>query len=219
MRGSNENKFCDLCKKEVVDLSGLSRKDLINKIKDSEDICGKINKSQLDFKHGRKFNNKHLNKAALLVGLGAIIGVNEPVLANEKVQRYELHEKADWKSVLPVKKYNDTITIVGKVVDPDSIPLLGATILLKGGKIEATSDFDGNFEVQIPTSELSNENYLVFSYSGFETKEQKFSDVDASHNLELKIQLDYSEERFYLGYITYKQSFWSRVGNFFRNLF
>ncbi|RKF04738.1 TonB-linked SusC/RagA family outer membrane protein [Tenacibaculum lutimaris] len=57
--------------------------------------------------------------------------------------------------------------ISGKVVDKTGEPLPGATVSIKGTSIGVSTDFDGNFQL-----ELTNEaKTLVVSFVGFETKE------------------------------------------------
>ncbi|SFN43531.1 SusC/RagA family TonB-linked outer membrane protein [Salegentibacter flavus] len=60
-----------------------------------------------------------------------------------------------------------TITVEGNVTDENGMPLLGVNVLVKGETRGTTTDFDGNFSI----SGVSEENVLVLSYVGFETKE------------------------------------------------
>ncbi|MCL6266923.1 SusC/RagA family TonB-linked outer membrane protein [Flagellimonas myxillae] len=55
-------------------------------------------------------------------------------------------------------------TITGNVKSAnDNAPLPGVSIILEGASIGTTSDFDGNFSLDLP----SNEGTLLFSYIGF----------------------------------------------------
>ncbi len=60
-----------------------------------------------------------------------------------------------------------TFTVEGNVTDENNMPLLGVNVLVKGESRGTTTDFDGNFSI----SGLSEENVLVLSYVGFETRE------------------------------------------------
>ncbi|ALJ06852.1 SusC/RagA family TonB-linked outer membrane protein [Pseudalgibacter alginicilyticus] len=62
--------------------------------------------------------------------------------------------------------------INGTVVDESGIPLPGVTILAKGLNFGATTDFDGQFTITVP----SENTVLVFSYVGFITTEKSASD-------------------------------------------
>ncbi|MBS9462990.1 TonB-dependent receptor [Flagellimonas sp. 389] len=58
-------------------------------------------------------------------------------------------------------------TIAGTVLDNNGVPLLGATIGVKGTNVGAITDFDGNFGLIVPEGGTT----LVASYIGFRTKE------------------------------------------------
>ena len=58
-------------------------------------------------------------------------------------------------------------TISGSITDKDGNPLPGATIVEVGTDNGTSSDFDGNYEINLPDGEQT----LVFSYLGFKTQE------------------------------------------------
>ncbi len=64
-------------------------------------------------------------------------------------------------------EYDIQNIVTGTVTADDGAPLPGVNVLLKGTKIGAQTDFDGEFSIQVPT----NNSVLVFSYIGFETQE------------------------------------------------
>ena len=55
--------------------------------------------------------------------------------------------------------------ITGKVVDEDSNPLLGATVVVQNTNRGVQTDFDGNFTIKAAPGEV-----LEFSYVGFTNK-------------------------------------------------
>ncbi len=60
-------------------------------------------------------------------------------------------------------------TVSGTVTDSaDNQPIPGASIIIKGTTVGVSSDFDGNFTLEAPTSEFT----LVISYLGYKTIEQ-----------------------------------------------
>lgn len=59
------------------------------------------------------------------------------------------------------------IDITGTVVDSQSLPLPGVTIMVKGTTKGVTTDFDGNFSIE----DVSGEEVLIFSFLGFQTQE------------------------------------------------
>lgn len=57
--------------------------------------------------------------------------------------------------------------VSGKVTDQDGLPIVGATVLIKGTTSGIATDFDGNYTLMVPDPA----NVLVFSSLGFETQE------------------------------------------------
>ena len=58
--------------------------------------------------------------------------------------------------------------VKGSVKDALGEPLIGVSILVKGTTTGTVSDFDGNFELNVPKD---TEGVAVFSYTGFKTQE------------------------------------------------
>nr|WP_081957820.1 carboxypeptidase-like regulatory domain-containing protein [Nonlabens ulvanivorans] len=57
-------------------------------------------------------------------------------------------------------------TITGTVTNNSGIPVLGATVLIKGTDNEVNTDFDGNYSIDIEEDDV-----LIFSSVGYETQE------------------------------------------------
>ena len=55
-------------------------------------------------------------------------------------------------------------TVTGVVSDPDGLPLPGATVLVQGTTTGVTTDFDGNFSINVAEGQI-----LEFSFVGYET--------------------------------------------------
>jgi len=70
--------------------------------------------------------------------------------------------------------------IRGRVIDDSGIPLLGATVLVKGTNRGTQTDFDGNFILNADQGEV-----LQFSYIGFTS-----SEMEVSSNLQMTIELE-----------------------------
>ncbi len=58
-------------------------------------------------------------------------------------------------------------TITGTVTSSDGEPLIGASVLVKGTSLGTVTDIDGTFSLEVSEGEKT----LVFSYTGFSTKE------------------------------------------------
>lgn len=59
-----------------------------------------------------------------------------------------------------------TLNCKGTVVDEEGEPIIGASIVITGGRALATTDIDGDFDVKVPEGTAS----LTISYVGYEAK-------------------------------------------------
>ncbi|WP_346860851.1 carboxypeptidase-like regulatory domain-containing protein [uncultured Draconibacterium sp.] len=66
-----------------------------------------------------------------------------------------------------VKEQEQKKTISGKVTDSKGEPLPGVTVIVKGTTIGITTDFDGNYTLEIP----EDAQILSFSFIGMKTQE------------------------------------------------
>ncbi|WP_297098604.1 TonB-dependent receptor [uncultured Draconibacterium sp.] len=89
----------------------------------------------------------------------------------------------------------DTRTIKGTVVDDQDMPVIGATVIVKGTTIGIPTNVDGDFELNVPT----DKEILVISFIGMETKE-----IDISNQSQINVTLESSsvqlEETVVVGY-------------------
>ena len=60
-----------------------------------------------------------------------------------------------------------TSKVTGKVIGEDGEPVIGASIIVKGTTVGTVTDFDGNFELEVP----ANGKQLVISYIGMKSQE------------------------------------------------
>lgn len=81
------------------------------------------------------------------------------------------------------------------VVLEGNLPILGATVTVKGTEIFSKTDFDGNFTIHVP----NNNEILIFSFSGYETIEYQLRNDNF-----IKIQMNAPRER----------GIWMSIGSF-----
>ncbi|MBQ0736360.1 SusC/RagA family TonB-linked outer membrane protein [Aquimarina celericrescens] len=77
----------------------------------------------------------------------------------------ETHTKTAINNI-DVDNFSVQSLISGTVTDGNGSPLPGASVLVKGTSIGASTDFDGNYSIQASTNDI-----LVFSYIGFIAQE------------------------------------------------
>ncbi|MEE3226393.1 MAG: carboxypeptidase-like regulatory domain-containing protein, partial [Bacteroidota bacterium] len=58
------------------------------------------------------------------------------------------------------------VRVTGTVTDMSGMPLPGVNVIVKGSSSGTSTDFDGLFSLDVPSSST-----LVFSYLGFQTQE------------------------------------------------
>ena len=93
-----------------------------------------------------------------------------------------------------------TKTVSGIVFDVNKMGIPGVTILIKGTKASAVTDFDGKYQIK-----ASGENsVLVFSYIGFENKEIAVG-IKSQVNVTLEESLSQLNEVIVVGYGTQKK--------------
>ncbi|GIM50742.1 SusC/RagA family TonB-linked outer membrane protein [Capnocytophaga stomatis] len=80
-----------------------------------------------------------------------------------------------------------TKKVSGTVTDASGMPLPGVSVLVKGTSVGVATDFDGNFEINVPEDKTD----LVFSYIGF--KEQTIKVNRSQSGLTVVLQEDVME--------------------------
>lgn len=79
-----------------------------------------------------------------------------------------------------IQALQQTKNITGKVLDERGEPMIGVSVVVKGTKSGAITDFDGNFKIQTST----NAKTLVVSYMGYKQQEVTIT----TGNLIIKMQ-------------------------------
>lgn len=93
-------------------------------------------------------------------------------------------------------------TITGKIVtDDDDMGIPGVSIIVKGTKNGAVSDFDGNYTIKVK----SNQDVLVFSYLGYTTQEVTVGSK-TTINVTLESNLESLDEIIIVGFGTQKKT-------------
>src|SRR5690606_18763420 len=78
--------------------------------------------------------------------------------------------------------YAQEKTVSGTIIDNNGLPVLGATVLVKGTSSGTSSDFDGNYSINANQGAT-----LVFSFVGYTSKEVA---VGASNTINVTLEED-----------------------------
>ncbi|WP_303317318.1 SusC/RagA family TonB-linked outer membrane protein [Flavivirga abyssicola] len=101
--------------------------------------------------------------------------------------------------VLPVYIFGQN-TLKGTVTElPNSIPLPGVNVVIKGTTTGTTTDFDGNYQIQV-----NNGDIIMFSYIGYQSQEIQYTG-QASLNIQLAEDTAQLEEIVIIGYGSVKK--------------
>ena len=168
MQVTTGGRYCGNCQKNVVDFSGLSNQEIIERLANADNLCGKFDKPQFDsFNLYLSEKNKKLsffkNWTYATMMLGILPFINTEVKAKPVYEQTEVPFKKNAES-------KDTVThikIRGVVKTSDYYnPLGAATIQVNGTNIKTTTNADGYFEITIP----STVSVITVSYIGYATK-------------------------------------------------
>ncbi|MFD2726290.1 carboxypeptidase-like regulatory domain-containing protein [Hyunsoonleella rubra] len=157
--------FCNSCQKEVIDFRRMSDEQILNYLELKQgNTCGHFKSSQINRAMKTSNTPKFLKVAAIaifsLFSLNSIQAQDKSNTKTEQVQR----------------------DLLSGVIQDESGPLAGASIVLKGTKIGVTADFEGKF--QFPKA-LKKGDILVVSYIGYEPQNIEITE----HQKFLKVQL------------------------------
>ena len=103
--------------------------------------------------------------------------------------------------IFPTILFAQSKEIIGTVLDENNMPLPGASVLVKGLTIGASTDFDGAFSLNVPETGKT----LVVSYLGYITKEFVIGNK-ITFNIQLEIDTNALDEVVVVGYGTQRKS-------------
>lgn len=205
-----KGRFCASCQKTVLDFTYLSDNEIINLVNKNDNLCGRINTSQLNrnlIETKRKSNYFGYLATSVLAFLG--LGT-ENVVAQDK----PLVEQTDLKHLNRTSDSIGTFEVKGTVFF-EGKPLQNTTIRNNYSSISTLSDENGKFSIIV-----KNGDTLDFSFLGMEiqervVKENKLINV-ALNRFDNEIKMETSVT----GYIIEKRTFFGRIfrkiGNWFR---
>ena len=185
--------FCQSCKKEVIDFTNFSDKELVNYLSGTnKKTCGMFKASQLK---SYETNTLHtMNNSMLTKGIG-MMGLSLLALCATEVKGQETTSvdppieivSNQHESIMGMMvKYQEKYTLTGTILDEANEPLPGVNIVLKGATVGTQTDFDGKFEFP---QRLKENDILVLSFIGYETKTYKVAS-STSANIDINISFD-----------------------------
>ncbi|MCB9205070.1 MAG: carboxypeptidase-like regulatory domain-containing protein [Flavobacteriales bacterium] len=189
MTQSEKGRFCTSCQKEVVDFSILTDDQLINRLsKATGKTCGRFHRVQLDkcispTKEVKGQNKFHLLLTSLLV----FAGLRDARAQSENITHQEVRVTNSQEPLdeMVVGELEATSVLRGTVVDSiTKEPLIGASVVFADDPtVGVTTDFDGNFTLDIPPHKKSEIIRVNVSFIGSERKTITFMGEEALTHL------------------------------------
>lgn len=179
MTPTQKGKFCGVCTKEVFDFTSNSDEEIVKHFQQNGNVCGRFHISQLDRKLivNRKKRNHWLSYVASFL-LPITLFSQEAKKDTKHTPKTEQVNTSKYTSLqigslhkqgkIVSKTKSDSLTVSGIVTDDTGFPLPGATIVIKGTDKRTSTDFDGNYKINLKRNDI-----LVVSYIGYESTEIK----------------------------------------------
>ncbi|WP_282112795.1 carboxypeptidase-like regulatory domain-containing protein [Maribacter stanieri] len=185
--------FCASCQKEVIDFTNFSDQELVRYLNStSKKTCGKFKSSQLksyETNTHYTMNNSILTKGIGMMGLSLLALCTTEVKAQETANiepPIEVVSNQQENVMGMMVKYQEKYTLGGTILDEANEPLPGVNVILKGTTVGIQTDFDGKFEFP---QQLKENDILVFSFIGYETKTYKVL-PSVSSTIDINITFD-----------------------------
>lgn len=110
----------------------------------------------------------------------------------------EAHSNSDRGAATSVSQQQKSVT--GIVLDPEGLPLIGATVQIEGTSVGTTTDMNGKYELLVPSGSVR----LIFSFIGFESQTINVANR-ISINITLRESASELDELVVIGYGTAKR--------------
>jgi len=198
MTTTSQGAFCKSCCKNVIDFSNKTENEIYRILSNGESMCGRFRSEQLqhpvretEMKNG--FFNWKAVAASLLAFFSSAKVVSafdtatkprtdsvavkgpEVVIAAQRTP-YLSHDVTGNLSIVEVQRdlkqfKKERWNICGKVIDENGEGIPVAAVYIKNTKLGTTTDFDGNFSLDLNKGDIRETDTLVISYIGYSTKE------------------------------------------------
>lgn len=156
-----------------IHANSFSQKDRITLIMKDATVLEVINEieSNTDFRFIYKLKDVDINlKVSIQAEKERIDKVLDILFLNKEIEYRILNRQVILRksTIIPIINKNQQREVSGTVRDKNGIPLLGVNVIVKGTSTGVATDFDGQYEINIP----DQNSVLVFSFIGFFTKEE-----------------------------------------------
>lgn len=192
MTATEKGKFCSSCRKEVIDFTSKSPTEISRLISTSNtSLCGRFTNKQL---HTPLVQKDPINKFSSLISIAAstllTLSISNKIAATTTANQttikssYSINDTIE--SNTQIHNGDSLITIEGTVIDMDTQePLPFCALFIEEYAIGTTTDYDGNFKIDVPFKKEVEYFHIKLNYVGYTTLLQKF--VNSSSNTVIKL--------------------------------
>ncbi len=221
MTPTEKGRYCAVCQREIYDFTKLTHRQLAQRLKRNENVCGVFRKDQLDVDlyAGLDFD---LQKLGTVATISTILLTSQATLAqsNETQVKTEQRIYQDKGQTLAIDStklvsYHLKGTVVEKGTG-DTIP--GVNVIVKSINIGTHTDFDGSFSLNFE-ADPSKPVVLEVSMIGFQTQEIKIDDPNQNINISIEMNIQLITTTLTGVVVVHKRNIFQRTGDFFRRLF
>ena len=196
METKKNGRQCAHCAKTVIDFSKMTNDEILTYLAGTGEVCGRFSQTQLaginhqlSVKEPTKtYRWKRWLIAASLFGAGMVSKTHAETILSGGLTTSQMPADSTRKRIAPADSSGDKpmmYHVSGEVIGADDkLPVVGATVRIKGADVGAVTDMEGRFQFAVQKLKA----VLVISYIGYETREIKVSfEKNSDLNITLKL--------------------------------
>jgi hypothetical protein len=161
-------RFCQRCRKEVIDFTTMSDSEILKFFVDKTNIpCGSFRQDQIDRFYVPQKKKIQIKFAGLISSLLALLSFKS-LTATTHSDFINITNQQNIDSISNDNlTVNDSLRIYGHVLVRESSLLENEPIIVKisNTKLETTVDKDGNYQIELDQSEISQYTLITFYHS------------------------------------------------------
>jgi hypothetical protein len=161
MSATEKGRFCTNCKKDVIDFTKASDREIILAYNSNGKLCGRFNSSQINRTIIIPKEKKSI-WVIITASIIAFLGIgNQEAKAQQNIKTEQTDNKK-LNNTTNTDSDKETRNFKGIVYDDSKTPLPGVNIWIKKSKKSTQTNFNGEFSIQAKKGDI-----LIFSYIGF----------------------------------------------------